>query len=634
MVGPLEFGTAGIRGAVGAGPSRMNRAVIIRTTRGLADVLLERSGGRVDRPVVVGRDARLSSEPLAADTVGVLAAAGIQVLAFGSHVPTPLVAHAAKRLGAEAAVVITASHNPPADNGYKVYDSNSAQIIPPLDQQIADAIERVGPATGVPRVEPGAWVPPLVEPVPADTADAYIAEVMAVRHCGAPARPQSIVYTPLHGVAGDMTRRTLAEAGHTDVAIVPEQAMPDGRFPTVRFPNPEEPGALDLAVALARERDADLILANDPDGDRLAVAVPAGDRWRQLTGNQVGVLMADHILRNQPRQPEPPPIVLSSVVSTPLLGEMAAAHGAHWEPTLTGFKWIWNAALALQDEGRGRFVFGFEEALGYSVGQVVRDKDGMSAAVVLADLSAEANTAGLTLWDLLADLAERHGLWVSAQHSVARPGADGRSEIGGAVDRVAASPPRSLGGMTVTDVVDLRRGGGTRPPVVARHRSGRVALWDRGKDPRPAIGDRAEVEDLRGPAARSTVGVDWSTPTTPAGPGRLRSERNWLLNWACDLASAGERSGAGRRGGADGPSPSPPVAPPRDPHPLEGTRRRTGRAPNGGAASQPRVLVDDFPSSSSRWSTRSPRRTPRAWPAPSPTSGSSPSLHSSSSPCS
>ena len=464
MAGPLEFGTAGIRGAVGAGPNRMNRAVVIRTTRGLADVLLDRNGGKVDRPVVVGRDARVSSESLAADTVGVLAAAEIQVRAFESHVPTPLVAHAAKRLGAEAAVVVTASHNPPSDNGYKVYDSNIAQIIPPVDRQIAEAIDRVGPATGVPRVEPGSWAPPLVEPVPGDTADAYIAEVMAVRHCGAPSRPQSIVYTPLHGVAGDMTRRTLAEAGHTDVAIVPEQAMPDGRFPTVRFPNPEEPGALDLALALARERDADLIMANDPDGDRLAVAVPAGDKWRQLTGNQVGVLMADHILRNRSRQPEPPPIVLSSVVSTPLLGEIAAAYGAHWEPTLTGFKWIWNAALALQDEGKGRFVFGFEEALGYSVGQVVRDKDGMSAAVVFADLSAEANTAGVTLWDLLADLAQRHGLWVSGQHSVTRPGADGRSEIGGAVDKVAASPPVSLGGMKVTEVVDLRRGGRTRPP--------------------------------------------------------------------------------------------------------------------------------------------------------------------------
>ncbi len=413
--------------------------------------------------MIVGRDARLSSEALAADTVGVLAAAGIQVRAFGSHAPTPLVAHVAKRLGAEAAVVVTASHNPPADNGYKVYDNNSAQIIPPVDRQIADAIERVGPAAGVPRLEPGEWAPPLVEPVPGDTEAAYIADVMATRTTQG-GRRQTIVYTPLHGVAGEMTRRVMSEAGHTDMAIVPEQAMPDGRFPTVRFPNPEEPGALDLAVALARERGADLILANDPDGDRLAVAVPAGDGWRQLTGNQVGVLMADHILRNAPGPSGPPPIVLSSVVSTPLLGEIAADHGAHWEPTLTGFKWIWNAALALQEQGKGRFVFGFEEALGYSVGQVVRDKDGMSAAVVLADISAEAASSGQSMWDLLAGLARRHGLWVSAQHSVTRQGPEGGSEIGGAVDRVAASPPQSLGGMTVTDVVDLRSGGERRPP--------------------------------------------------------------------------------------------------------------------------------------------------------------------------
>ncbi len=460
MAGPLEFGTAGIRGQVAAGPNRMNRAVVIRTTRGLADFLQERNGG--DRPVIVGRDARLSSETLAADTVGVLAAAGIDVRAFGSHAPTPLVAHVAKRLGAEAAVVVTASHNPPADNGYKVYDSNSAQIIPPVDSQIAGAIARVGPAAAVPRLEPAELTPPRVEPIPEDTADAYIADVMAVR-ASPGGRRQTIVYTPLHGVAGEMIRRVMSEAGHTDMAIVPEQAMPDGRFPTVRFPNPEEPGALDLAIALAGEKGADLILANDPDGDRLAVAVPAGDRWRQLTGNQVGVLMADHILRNAGSASGLPPMVLSSLVSTPLLGEIAAAHGAHWEPTLTGFKWIWNAALALQEQGKGRFVFGFEEALGYSVGPVVRDKDGMSAAVVFADISAEAVSSGLSMWDLLAGLASRHGLWVSAQHSVTRQGPEGRSEIGGAVDRVAASPPGSLGGMTVTDVVDLRTGGETRP---------------------------------------------------------------------------------------------------------------------------------------------------------------------------
>ncbi|MDX1659151.1 MAG: phospho-sugar mutase [Nitriliruptorales bacterium] len=455
--GSLEFGTAGLRGVVGPGPRRMNRAVVIRTTRGLADHVLANSDGQ---PLaVVGRDARTMSDEFARDAIGVLAAAGFEVRAFADPVPTPLVAYAAKRLGAATAIVVTASHNPPEYNGYKVYAANGAQIIPPEDAEIAAAIDAVGPASGVARAQ-RPWQLPNVAAVSGEVVDSYLAEVDEVRPA-VDGAPLTIVHTALHGVAGDLAVRALQRAGRDTVRPVAAQADPDPGFPTIDFPNPEEPGALDLALAAADEVGADLVLANDPDGDRLAVAVPAGDAWTTLTGNQIGALLGTHLL--EAYDGDARPLVVSSIVSSPMLAEIAAHHGASYEATLTGFKWICNAALAIAADGDVEFVFGYEEALGFTVGDVVRDKDGVSAAVLFADLVSGLRAEGRTVRDRLDELYRAHGLWVSVQHAVTLPGDEGQQQIDAAMQQVGEEQPESLAGRAVVEVTDFREDPDTRP---------------------------------------------------------------------------------------------------------------------------------------------------------------------------
>jgi len=430
--------------------------------------------------VVVGFDGRLSSRQLAADTVGVLAAAGIPVRYFADVVPTPVVAFAARVLGATAAVVVTASHNPPRDNGYKVYDANSAQIISPVDGDIAAAIDRVGPANEVPRVEGAmAGESDLAAPVGPDTYDRYLNEVLALCPGGEADRALRIVYTPLHGVGRDTTVRVLTAAGYRDVHTVAEQGEPDGNFPTVAFPNPEEPGALDLALALAVEIDADVILANDPDADRLAVCLPSGDDWVMLTGNQIGVVLADFLLEHD--RGGGIPLVVNSIVSSPMLAAVAAAYGARFEQTLTGFKWIANAALDVEADGEHRYVFGYEEALGYTVGRVVRDKDGISAALLFAEMIAHARAAGETVFDRMARLFTAHGLWVSTQKSLVRPGSEGAAEITAAMELLTARTPAELGGIAVAAVTDYREGAGSRPRWLAATPLVEFDLGDAGR---------------------------------------------------------------------------------------------------------------------------------------------------------
>ncbi|HLA67515.1 MAG TPA: 5-formyltetrahydrofolate cyclo-ligase [Acidimicrobiia bacterium] len=491
----LHFGTAGIRGKVGAGSNRMNRAMVIKATRGIADHLV--ASGRGDQAVVVGFDGRPDSRRFAEDAVGVLMGAGIAVRFFPDVTPTPLVAFTLKRLGATAAVVVTASHNPPRDNGYKVYDANGAQIVPPADSEIAAAIDRIGPAVKVPRVlkaldGPGA--------IGRDAEDAYVAAVLGFRGEAPGGAPIDIVYTPLHGVGGRPAVRLLGAAGYDRVTPVPEQFEPDGTFPTVAFPNPEEPGALDLAMALATESGADLVLANDPDVDRMAACVPDANGWRRLSGNEIGVLLGDFVLE---RTSGADRLVVSSIVSSPMLGAVAAHHGVRWESTLTGFKWICNAALDLERRGL-RFVYGFEEALGYSVGPVVRDKDGMSAAVWFADLASTAAAAGEPVLDRLARLYVRDGLWVSKLLSLVRPGRQGLDDIATAMDRLRAAVPDRLGGFAVTGVVDYRDGAADRPrwlaatPLVAFSLEGgsRVLVRPSGTEPKLKVyaDVRAEVD--------------------------------------------------------------------------------------------------------------------------------------------
>jgi len=495
FAGPLAFGTAGLRGVIGAGPNRMNRAVVARATWALARVLLEAVPDAVERGVVVGADARRMSREFAEDAAAILASAGLRVVLFRSPVPTPLVGFTVKRLAAAAGVVVTASHNPPEYNGYKVYWQNAAQIVPPVDAAIAAAIERAPPAVQIERptldtLRASGWV----TDAPADIESAYVSAIrdLAV-HPHEGDRTLGIVYTPLHGVGDALVRRTLAEAGFTDVRSVPQQQAPDGAFPTVAFPNPEEPGAMDLAFAFAKEHDAKLVLANDPDADRLAVALPnAGGRgFHALTGNQVGVLLG-HYLLTERAPSKRPRAVLASIVSTPLLGRIAADLGVHYEETLTGFKWIANRAIELEAEGYD-FVFGFEEALGYCVGGAVRDKDGISGALLVAELAAVLRARGLSLEGQLDVIAGRWGVWSSAQVNVTRAGARGASELREIMDRLRAAPPRRLGDDTVVSVVDyetgLARPGLPKSNVVAlRLASGaRVIARPSGTEPKAKL---------------------------------------------------------------------------------------------------------------------------------------------------
>lgn len=490
---PLCFGTAGLRAAVGAGPGRMNRAVIIRTTAGLAAYLVANEiAGATDGPVVVGYDARLTSRQFAEDTVAVFVAAGLETYLFPLAVPTPVLAYAARELKARAAVCVTASHNPGADNGYKVYGANAVQIVFPTDRDVEACIHGVQRACDVPRAAVRDGVPAGSLAVPRSLIDGYFDAVSnVVPRVATPSARRSvrIVYTPVHGVGGAFTPRALAEAGFDDIHSVPEQIEPDGRFPTASYPNPEKPEVLDLANTLATELDAQLVIANDPDADRLAICVPGPDgRFRALTGNAVGVLLADFLLQQAPATPAP--LVVTSVPSTPMTASIAAAYDARFVTTLTGFKWIWTTALALELEADGQlaYCFGFEEALGYGVGRAVRDKDGITAAVAFSELVAVARGAGRTIWDELGRLYAAHGVWGSAQVAHVAATVD---ELSGAVAASAKNPPERIGEFPVTSVRDYRRGLDGLPPAdiieFSLGSKGRVMLRPSGTEPKVKV---------------------------------------------------------------------------------------------------------------------------------------------------
>lgn len=483
MERPLDFGTAGLRGAVGPGPARMNRATVIRTTWALAQHLATETDP--EEAVCVGFDARPDSARFAADTIGVLVAAGRRVLAFDEPSPTPLVAWAARESNAAGAVVVTASHNPPQDNGYKVYGPDAIQIVPPIDTAIANLIERAPAAAEVPRAE-DVWDHDQVEVLRGFARKRYLDEIELLVKGDEPRGDVRLVHTSLHGVGGDLVVAALQRTGVEDVVVVDEQHAPDGTFPTVGFPNPEEPGALDLAFGLADEVDADLVIANDPDGDRLAVGLPDGDGWRRLSGNEVAALLADDLLRRGPDKA----VVATSIVTSPWVAEVAAHHGARFEATLTGFKWIWHALHHLELEGWTP-VLGAEEALGYSVGTTVRDKDGIGAAVVLVDLARRLAADGRTLADRLTELRERDGAWVAAQLSAVRDDPDGPEQIAAAMARIRSQPPAVLAGVKVTNFRDLSVGEQDRPAwlpdsnlVELTLEGGRALLRPSGTEPK------------------------------------------------------------------------------------------------------------------------------------------------------
>lgn len=445
----LQFGTAGLRGPLGAGPNAMNRALVRRVTAGLGHYLQKHRPGGL---VVIGLDGRHNSDVFAEDAAVVLAGLGFEVALFDEVCPTPRLAHAVTHLDACAGIMVTASHNPPQDNGYKVYWANGAQIIPPHDRGISAAIDAI---TSLASVEMGDLQElreaGRIRSVPASVGDAYLSEVLALRvHASEPLR---IVYTAMHGVGTAEVTRVMHAAGYT-IHGVPEQAEPDGDFPTVAFPNPEEPGALDLATALAVSVGADLVVANDPDADRLAVMIPDGEGFRQLTGNQVGCLLAEDLLHHgEPGER----LVATTLVSSTMLSRIAENYGTAYAETLTGFKWIANAAIPFDAAG-GRFVIGYEEALGYSAGAVARDKDGVSAVLLFADLCSHWKAQGKTLLDALEALYREYGVHLSRQVSLTKPGAAGKVEIDGIMARLRDGELADVGGVPVVRRDDVLTG--------------------------------------------------------------------------------------------------------------------------------------------------------------------------------
>ncbi len=441
--GTLQFGTAGLRGELGAGPMRMNRAVVIRAAAGLA-AYLKKNGG-TDGTVVIGYDARHKSADFARDTAAVMVGAGLKAAVLPRPLPTPVLAFAIRHLGAVAGVEVTASHNPPRDNGYKVYLGDGSQIVPPADAEIAAEIDAIGSLHDVPRPEEG-W-----EVLDEGVLDAYLARTDAVLAPGSP-RTARTVYTAMHGVGKDVLLAAFARAGFPEPVLVAEQAEPDPDFPTVAFPNPEEPGAMDLAFAQARASDPDLVIANDPDADRCAAAVKdrtQGGSWRMLRGDEVGSLLAAHLVRRGAQG-----TFAESIVSSSLLGRIAEKAGLPYEETLTGFKWI-----ARVDGLR----YGYEEALGYCVDpDGVRDKDGITAALLITELASELKAEGRDLLDLLDDLAVEHGLHATDQLSVR---VEDLSVIADAMRRLREHPPTALAGLAVTNAEDLTEGTDKLPPT-------------------------------------------------------------------------------------------------------------------------------------------------------------------------
>ena len=437
--GRLEFGTAGLRGALGAGPNRMNRVVVGQAAAGFATYLLDHgfAGGKV----IIGFDARRNSDVFAKDTAEIMSGAGFQAMITPGPLPTPLVAFGIRHFGCVAGVVVTASHNPPQDNGYKVFLGDGSQIVQPADVEISSRIDEVAKHSlyDVPRSD-------SYSVLGDEVVAAYVNRLTALVPPDAP-RELHWVYTPLHGVGGSLVERAVAACRFPPAHVVIEQASPDPSFPTVAFPNPEEPGAIDLALRSAQQTGADLVIANDPDADRCAIAAVIDTQWRMLRGDELGVLLGEDALRRGVRG-----TYACSIVSSSLLSVIAAAYDQPFVYTLTGFKWI------------GRvpgLAYGYEEAIGYCVDpETVRDKDGISALIRVLTLAADLKADGLSVADRLDEIARRYGVYETDQMSVRVPNL---KIIGAAMARLRAHPPRMLAGQRLS-IVDLAQGSDELPP--------------------------------------------------------------------------------------------------------------------------------------------------------------------------
>jgi phosphomannomutase len=474
FAGTLAFGTAGLRGQMRAGPNGMNRAVVRAAAAGLVGWL---AGRDAQGPLVIGYDARHGSQAFAEETARVATGAGRRALVLPRPLPTPVLAFAVRALDAAAGVMVTASHNPPQDNGYKVYlgaglggaRGAGAQIVPPVDAEIEAAIRSVGPLGQVPLGDPG-------EVLGDDIVLSYVDAAAGVVDPDDP-HELAVAYTPLHGVAAVVFAAAFARAGFAAPAVVADQAQPDPAFPTVAFPNPEEPGVMDRLIALAASTGADIAIANDPDGDRCAVAIPNGRRgdragtagWRVLRGDEVGVLLADHLMRRGVRG-----LYATTIVSSSMLRALCAARNMPYDETLTGFKWIVRAA-----SDSAPLVFGYEEALGYCVDpDRVRDKDGISAALLVAELAAGLKAELRTLADRLDELAAEFGVYTTDQLSVRM---DAQAEIEAVMAHVRTKPPACLLDEPVTAIEDRQP---EADVVTIRTDTARVVVRPSGTEPK------------------------------------------------------------------------------------------------------------------------------------------------------
>ncbi len=443
FAGRLQFGTAGLRGKLGPGPNRMNRVVVMQAAAGLASYL--NTLHPREASIVIGYDARHNSDVFARDTALIMQGAGINALVLPRPLPTPVLAYAIKHLGASAGVMVTASHNPPQDNGYKVYLAEGCQIVPPADADIAAEIERVASTSGVNDLpKDGEWVT-----LGDDVLQDYItrAEELVTDEQRDNNKHITTVITPMHGVGGDTLHEVLTRAGFPEPIHVADQFEPDPDFPTVAFPNPEEPGAMDLALEVAAKHRPDIVIANDPDADRCAIAIPAADGYRMLTGDEVGSLLGWWATQQNNESNAERTVLAQSIVSGTMLKSIATSAGLTYEHTLTGFKWI------------GRIPglrFGYEEALGYCVDpQAVSDKDGITAGLAVATLAAHLKASNQTLQHKLDDLAREHGVHATKQVSVRVTDLNRITEV---MSTLRATPPTSIGNLTVQRFVDLEQG--------------------------------------------------------------------------------------------------------------------------------------------------------------------------------
>lgn len=535
----LSFGTAGLRAALGAGPARMNRVVVSQTSAGFAAYLFERAArGETSTPpsVVIGYDGRVNSDVFARDTAEIMAGAGVEVTLLPEPMPTPVTAYAVRALGVSAGVMITASHNPPRDNGYKVYlgDADAgSQITAPSDSEIAAAIDRVAalPVASLPRSKNYAIAGQEVQ-------DGYVAQAAQAVLAGLPRDPENpekiigaaetlhIVYTAMHGVGAAVTKRLFGALDLPEMIAVAEQNTPDGTFPTVAFPNPEEPGALDLAFAKAREEGADLIVAQDPDADRLAIALPdphSHEGYRRLTGNELGLLLGWRAAERERVRAEregraPRGSLANTIVSSPALGAVARAYGLDYAETLTGFKWVSRAPALL---------FGFEEAIGYLTHpEVVRDKDGVLASAEAVAMARECKALGRTVWSLLDEASMRFGHFASSQ-VVVRLG--DMLESAQLAEWVRSNPPTEFGGVAVAEVRDLMVPGLSAVPAnvlnYALADGSRVMIRPSGTEPKLKVyidvfADEGTLEERRETARHALGTVEAALREYLAGAGQ------------------------------------------------------------------------------------------------------------------